>query len=111
MENLDYQLILDHKDKFSKKTTKDQVDSVVKEVKEVLVQGELQVKIEQLPGTKFSVSMAAQLPNETFVTEKKGKKIIPLLKKVKKTLLRRLRSSTQKRRHCRRRLRRKLTLV
>lgn len=111
MEQLNYQLILNKSDKISPDATKKHLDLLVKEVKQVIDQGELQVKIEELPDTKYSVSMAAQLPNDTVVTKKKGKKIIPLLKKVKKSLLRRVRSRIQKKRHRRRRSRRRMALA
>ncbi len=108
METLKYQLIIDQNEKLPETATKKHVDLVVKEVHEVIDQGELQVKIKALSNQEFAVSMAAQLPNDTLVTEKKGKKVIPLLKKVKKNLLRRLRGRRKKKRLIKRRMRRRL---
>ncbi len=109
MHPLNYQLIIDQSENLSETATKKHVDLVVKEVHEVIDQGELQVKIKALSNQEYAVSMAAQLPNNTLVTEKKGKKVIPLLKKVKKNLLRRLRGQRRKKHLGQRRIRRRLS--
>jgi hypothetical protein len=98
MEHLNYQLIVDRKSENAEQVTKQHVDLVVKEVKEVLDLGELQVKIKELPNTQFTVSMAAQLADDTVVLRKRGKRLLPLVKKLKKSLMRRLRGRASKHR-------------
>ncbi len=111
MEQLNYQLLINNHHNISPVATKKHVDLVLKEVKEVIDQGEIQVKIEELPDSKYAVSMAAQLPNDTLIMKKKGKRIIPLLKKVKKTLLRNLRNRRKKKRQRSRRFNRRARAV
>ncbi len=111
MKQLNYQLVVNSDHHPLPLSTKRNVDQVVKGLEEVINPADLQIKIEELPNTKFLVSMKAQTSVGSILTKKEGRKIIPLLKKVKKSILRKLRESRKKRKVPKRHFRRRLAIV